>query len=90
MANFEVVQSLEATDDLDEVMPNHFFTESGIWFLFQVDELKNVATIGIFHDDAKRVGSVFKKGFFVANDIGMIDGCEDADLVESIFFFFTG
>ena len=53
MANFEVMESLEATDDLDEVVPDHFFTETGICFLLLVDELKNVTSIGIFHDDAK-------------------------------------
>ena len=89
MTNFQVVECLKATHNLDEVVPDLFLAESVIVFLFVIDQLQDVAAISILHYDAEAIGRIFEKGFLVADYIRMADACEDSDLVESVLFLFA-
>ena len=40
MTNFEVMKSLESSDDLDEIVPNLFLIELGSILLMLLDHLK--------------------------------------------------
>lgn len=73
MANSEVVESFEASHDLNEVMPNLFFSEFGSVFLCLLDHLQEVAIVSALHNDAEISGGVFKETIFVTNNIWMLN-----------------
>lgn len=81
VANAQVVEGLEAADNLDEVVPDHLFAEERTLFLLFVDELQDVTAVGALHHDAEAVGAVFEEGFFVANHVGVVHRREDAHFV---------
>ena len=89
VADFEVVERLEASYNLDEVMPDLLFCEQLPVSLFRSDNLQDVTAISVLHHNAQAVGLILEKSFFVTNYIRVIDACEDSDFVECVFFFFA-
>ena len=52
MKNVEIVKRFEASDDLDDNLPNVFFLHELLVSLTLTNPLKYIAIISIFHDDA--------------------------------------
>ena len=73
MTNFEVVKSFQASDYLNEKVPDLFFGEFSISFLVIVDEHEQITTVRILHDNAEAVGAFLKECFFITNDIWMVN-----------------
>lgn len=73
MTDFKIVKRFEASDNLNEVMPNLGFFELLSVFLFSIDKLKHITTVCILHHDTKTISSILEKGFFVPNYIWVID-----------------
>ena len=46
-----------------------------------------IASIGELHEDTEEVLLLFKEGVIVLDDVGVADGSEQPDLIESIFLF---
>lgn len=49
-----------------------------------VDLLLDVSSIGQLHNDAEGLRAVVEESIAVVDDIGVRDGCEDADLIERV------
>ena len=88
MADLLVVESLEAAEGLDHVGPELFVGEASFLGLVLLDLVEEVASLRKFHDDNERVGGVVEEGFFVGDDVYVVDGGEDADLVDGVLLFF--
>ena len=83
------MESFEAPDDLDEVVPNLLLAKYLVTLLLLVNQLEHVAAIRVLHHEAETVGCVLKEGLLVANHVGVTDRSENADLIECILFFFA-
>lgn len=55
MANPKVMKRLEASDNLDEKVPDLPLSETCISFLMVVDQNEKVAAVGVLHHDAECV-----------------------------------
>lgn len=85
--NFQVMQCLESPDNLNEVMPDLFFSEFGLLFLVVFDSLEQISTVSQLHDNAETTLLVFEESLFVSDNIRMIDGCQYPDLVDCVLLF---
>ena len=90
VADSEVMKGLEPANDLDKEVPNLLFSETCIALLMVIDHHEQVSSVCVFHDDAESVRLVLEEGLLVADDIGVVHGCQNADLIEGILFFFGG
>ena len=52
MEDVDVVESLEAVDDLDEHLPDLALLKGGVVLLVVADLLVEVAVVSVLHDDA--------------------------------------
>ena len=73
MADLEIVQCFETSNDLNEVVPYLVLGKLLLQALLRINQLKHIATICVLHHDAETVGAVLKEGLFVADDVGMAD-----------------
>lgn len=64
MDHLSVVKAFEAHDALDEILPDRVFGYSFACFLRGLDFLVEVSAIAEFHNKAKTLRSIIKKGFF--------------------------
>lgn len=90
MHNFEFVKGLESADGLHEVGPALLFGDGGAGLLTLFNFVEEVAPVSVLHDDAEGGGGVLEKGFLVADDVLLLDGGEDAHLVEGVLLLFFG
>ena len=84
MANAQIVESLKASDDLNEEVPDLLFSEVGVALLMVVDQHQKIATVRILHHEAQTVCLVLKEGLLVANDVWVVDRRENSDLIEGV------
>jgi len=89
VANFQIVESFETPNDLNEVVPDLVLSHLLSSALFSIDQLEHITSIRVLHDDAKTVGRILKKGFLVPNHVGVIDWGENSHFVEGILFLFA-
>lgn len=75
MADFEVVESLEAPHNLHEIVPDLLLIHLGSILLVLLYHLEQVAVVSVFHYDAKVAGGRLKEGVFVPDDVRMLDRC---------------
>lgn len=87
MVDVEVVEGVEAFEHLDECGPDFGLFDVFPGFFVFADGLEKVASVCVFHDDAEAGRLLFPEGFFVEDNVLVSDGGEDADFVESVFFF---
>lgn len=90
MTDLEVVEGLKSSDNLDEVVPDCPFAKVFFELLFMLNFIQNVATICMLKHNAQLISSVLEEGLLVADDVGMVDGRENADLVKRILLFLPG
>ena len=71
MQNFELMERLQATDHVDEELPDVALLEelrtSSVLDYFHVE----VSAIRVLHDDAERLALFFEEGFLVSDDVWM-------------------
>jgi len=84
------VQGLHAADNLDEVVPDLLLGQLHPGPLLLVDDAEDVASVGELHHDAEVASLVLEEGILVADDVGMLDGSQDPDLVEGILLLLLG
>jgi hypothetical protein len=84
MTDFEVMQRLQASNGLNEEMPQLLFSETCIVLLVGIDLLEHVTRISVLHDDAQAAGTVLKESLFETDYVRVIDRCQNADLVQGI------
>ena len=88
MADFEVVEGLETSDDLNEEVPDLALGKVGVVLLVLVDHLEEIAAVCVLHNDTE--AHVLKEVLLVTDHIGMVDRGEDANFVQGVLFFFAG
>lgn len=89
MDNFDTVKSVETDDHLVKNAPNIFLFHESVGLLEVIYLRLEITSISIFHDNAQSLGTLLKKSLFVCNDIRMIDGCQDSDLIQCVIFLFV-
>ena len=67
-------------------MPYLAFIEKLPFLFLAADHLKYVSSVRVLHHNTQTVRRVFEKGFFVADDVRVVDACQDSYLVQSVFF----
>lgn len=71
MQNFELMERLQATDHVDEELPDVALLEelrtSSVLDYFHVE----VSAIRVLHDDTERLALFLKEGFLVSDDVWM-------------------
>ena len=85
--NFEPVQCIQTRYHLVENGPHVGFLHVGARFFQCVDFGLQIAAVSKLHHDAERRGRLLEKGFFVAGDVGMRNGCENTHLVDCVVLF---
>ena len=49
-----------------------------------------ISAVEILHDDAEALGLLVDEGLAITDDVGVIEGGEDTDLVEGVCFLALG
>ena len=79
MENFKIMECLESSHHLDEVPPHiTFFKEGGPLSVINY-LLIDISSIGVLHDDTKRLTRFFKKGLLVCYNIGVSKEKSDSE-----------
>jgi len=89
MQNPSLVESVEATDDLNEDVPDLLLLEVGLSLLIVTDLLKYVAVISILHDQAQSRTRFVNKGIFISNDVGVVNRGQNSHFVQRILLLFV-
>lgn len=86
--NLHVVQGLNSSYNLNKVLP-HLFLRQVLASLFVADDLVvQVSTVGKLHDDTERAGLIVKESFLVCDDVHVVDGSQNSDLVDGLLLLF--
>lgn len=88
MADFEVVESFETSDNLHKKVPNLFLVELCSILLRFLDQLKQVAIVSVFHYNAKVSRGTFEESVLIPDNVWVLDGSQNSDFVEGVLFFF--
>ena len=88
VANFEIMEGFETSDDLNEEVPDLLFREGTVGLFVIVNEHQEVATVSVLHHDAQTTSLVLKESLLVANHIRVVDRGENAHLIERILLLF--
>jgi len=68
------VQSLEASNGLNEERPELLLSEVGVVLLVLVDLAQHVSCIGMLHDDAQVACVLIKEALLKGDNVGVVDG----------------
>jgi len=82
------VERPQPSHDLNEDIPDLLLLNIGLSFLIVADFLEDVAVVSILHDQAQTRRGLVDKCVAIGNHVGVIDGGEDAHLVQGVFLFF--
>ena len=82
----EIMESFQASHDLDEVVPDLFLSKLGSLLFVFLDSLEQIAVVGLLHDDAKAICGIFEEGLLVCDDIRVVNRSQNSNLVDSILF----
>ena len=85
---FLIVQRFQTSGNLDKCLPNLIFLYSGPGFEVGVDQFHEVASLGELHDDAEVAGKVIVECLFEFDDVVVVEGGENTDLIECVFLLF--
>lgn len=88
MQYFTVVQSLQASNNLNEDVPDLLLLDVGLSFLVTANLLEDVAIVSILHDEAQAGAGLVNESLFVCDDVRLENTCQDAHLVQGVFLFF--
>ena len=80
------MKGFQASYNLDEIVPDLFLCELGSLFFVFFNSLQQVTIVSLFHDDAKAVGGVFEESLLVCDDVWVVNGSQNSNLVDSILF----
>ena len=79
--NFQIMKCFHSANNLNEVVPYFLLREMSVLLLVIINELHHVTAICVLHDNTQGGRRVLKKCLFVADNVLMLDGGKDADLV---------
>jgi hypothetical protein len=84
--DFLIMERLESMRDIQEGLPDLCFTDACLALEMLIDEFREVASLCKLHYDAKVAGLIIVEGLFELDDELVVQGSEDADFVQRIFF----
>ena len=85
-----IMQSFEASYDLDEDIPYFLLFDVGFAFLITADLLKDVAIVSVLHHKTKARAGLVYESLLVGYDVLMVDAGQNSDLVQCILLLFVG
>lgn len=88
--DFLAVEDVQRSSHLDENSPDVLFGDFLPGLLVLNNFFVKVRIICKFHNKAKTWGFLLKKSFFVTDDGLVLDGGQNSNLVQRIFFFLLG
>ena len=80
------MQSLQASDNLDEDIPNFLLLNVCFAFLITANFLEHVAIVSVLHNQAQARAGFVDKSFFVGDNVLVVDACQNSDLVQCVLF----
>ena len=86
MNNGKIMKSFQTSYNLNEIVPDLLLSKLGSLFLVFFNSLKKITIVSLFHDDAKAVGGVFEESLLVCDDVRVVNGSQNSNLVDSILF----
>ena len=87
MHNFDIMKSFKTDYHLVKNTPYVFFFHIPIVFLEVVNFRLKITSISEFHDNIKSLSIFFEEGFFIGDNIRMINGCKNSDFIQCVIFF---
>ena len=88
MYDLQVMKSFKSSNSLYKIMPYLFFSQFFIAFFIIFDQLKQITVVRHFHDDAKGSGHILEEGILVADNVWVLNACQNSDLIQSALLFF--
>jgi len=82
------VQRLEASNNLDEDVPDLLLLDVGLSFLVTANLLEHVTVVSILHNEAQAGAGFVDESLFVRDDVLLEYTCQYAHLVQGVFLFF--
>ena len=83
-----IMKSIDALDHLDKVVPYDSFFQKRPVFLVLIDYFQEVASFSKLKDDAKALWRFIIEGFFVPNDVLVVNWSKNSYFIKSIWLFF--
>lgn len=80
------MKGLEASDDLDDYLPNVLFLHELFVVLAFANALEDISVVTVVHHNAQGRGIFIKKCFLISGYEGVFDGGQNSDFVQSILF----
>ena len=90
MVDFQIVQSFKSSNDLNQIMPDLLLRKILLRLFPLRNQIQNISSIRILHNNTQSICWVFKKGIFITDDIRVLDTGEDANLIQSVLFLIIG
>lgn len=84
------MQGFEASNNLDEDVPDLLLFDVGLSFLVTANLLEDVAIVSVLHDEAQAGAGFVDESFLIGDHILLRDTRQDAHLVQGIFLLFLG
>ncbi len=78
------VQGFQGVDHLDCQSPDFLLGDELLSFSVWVDERAEVAALCEFGDHAEGAGDIFVEGFFVGNDVRIVDAGKNSNFIKSV------
>ena len=88
MQYFFIVEWFESSGDLNKSFPNLWLLYPISSFQILIDNFHEVSSFGKLHDDAEVAWQVIIEGLFELDDVLIVEGGENTDLIQCVFLLF--
>jgi hypothetical protein len=82
--DLEIVKGLHSSNNLNEEVPKLFLAEASRSLFVICNHFHYVSSISVVHNYAQRRCRILKECLLISDDIWMLDGSQNADLIECI------
>lgn len=72
MYDAHFMEEFDSADHLDAILPDFRLRDVALLFLSSINQLLQIASLCVLHDDTERASSFFIEGFFVTNDLRVV------------------
>lgn len=86
MNNVRLMKFWKALEGLIGYSPNILLFNSHFWFEACLNFMREIPSIGKLHDNAKFLGILIIESLPVRNNVGVVDGGQNPNLIQSIIF----
>ena len=90
MEDLSLMESPQTPHNLDEDIPDLLLFDVGLSLLVVADLLEHVAIVCILHDEAETGSRFINESISVGDNVWVVNGGEDTNLIERILLLFLG